>query len=107
MEPTEIGEKSLSATIGLWGDTAKANIPDTDEALYKSLLGKALYKGPWPKNVMKLLDELQDAMESHLLTIYFEVSNDKSVTTSKPSPGDPRGIIEPELDDPQTGTPQL
>ena len=92
LEPGISDELAMTATVGLLDNTAGPN-----------LLGRSLYKGPWPPRVLKLVNELRDEMESHLLSVYFEVTDD----STRRSPDRPTSIIEPKLGSADTDTPQL
>ena len=85
-------ELAMTATVGLLDSTKGPN-----------LLGSSLYKGPWPTEVLELVNKLRSEMESHLLSVYFEVTDD----STRASPNKPTSIIEPKLGTTITETPQL
>jgi len=97
IEPGVAEELALAATVGL-----------LDHGSGPGSLARSLYKGPWPQDVLKLVTELRDRVEEHLLTVYFEVTENDRTTTGRSKRSDgPIGIIEPQLGGSSTSTPQL
>lgn len=96
IEPGVAEELALTATVGL-----------LDHGAGPGSLARSLYKGPWPKDVLKLVNELRDSVEAHLLTVYFEVTNDTASSDRSKRPASPIGIVEPQLGGSSTNTPQL
>ena len=91
LEPSLGSDFSLIATVGLLDSTGGPN-----------LLGRSIYRGPWSPKILKLMNELRDEMESALLHVYFEETNDTTRNTTKLD-----SIIEPELGTSAADTPQL
>lgn len=96
VEPSVAEELALTATVGLLNHGAGPGS-----------LARSLYKGPWPEDVLQQLNKLRDRVEEHLLTVYFEVNNDRSSTDRSKRSSGSAGIVEPQLGGSSTQTPQL
>ena len=61
------GEKSLKSVSAL---------QDADGNIH----GKTDYVGPWPQDVVDLVNKMKDAVEAHMETIHFEVTRNDTAT---------------------------
>lgn len=84
------GEKSLKSVSAL---------QDADGNIH----GKTDYVGPWPQDVVDLVNKIKDAVEAHMETIHFEVTGNDSTTEhyDATAPGEdrkPTGLFGTGLD---------